>query len=122
MRHERAIGIANDVNALGIDVVLRLEVVDYRIDVGDVINVGAKKIAAGVGGIPETVSQVVFRAIRVRIKEVPLVGEPTEPEELFLLDATVGVPVQRDHERRGHGAIIAAWDFEAIRPGPNQVG
>ena len=80
VRHERAVGVADDVDAGRVDRVFGLDLVDDRVQVGDVVDAGVEEVAAGVGGVPEPVPEPVQGAVGVGEQEPGLVGFGRRPK------------------------------------------
>ena len=81
MRHEAAVGVADEEDALLVDGVVRLDVVDDRVQVGDVVDGGTVHVAAGVGGVPEAVARRVDGAVGIGDVDLSTVGEVVKVEE-----------------------------------------
>src|SRR5439155_1329130 len=70
-----AVGVAEDVDALVVDGVRLLHVLDDAHEVADIVRLGALEVAAGVGAVPvEVVERGIEVAVAERQEPAPLLG------------------------------------------------
>ena len=98
MGHEAAVGEPGDVDAGRIDRIARERIGEDRVDVRDVVDREALKIAARIARVPEAPSVRIERPIGEREKETVLVGERVRAESGCDRDVVLRVTVE-EHEQ-----------------------
>src|SRR5581483_11047466 len=114
--HEGAVGVADDVDPRRVGRVLRRDLGDDGVEVGDVVDAGVEEVAAGIGGVPEAPAEPVPGAVGIGQQEPGLVGLGGEPEVAGLLGAVGAVAVEQHHQRDGVAPVVAGGDLEAVGP------
>jgi hypothetical protein len=114
-------------DALGVHVVLGLDVVDDHVEVLHVVNAGVVEVAAGVGRVPEEapggpVGRLAEGAVGVRVEEGVLVARGVELEVRFLLVAGDAVAVKHDDQRRGLAGVVARGHVQRVRARGDDAG
>ena len=109
VRHEGAVGVPEDEDALLVDPILRLDLVDEAGQIGRVVELLPLPVAAGGRRVPEPrISRTSRRcAVRGHHDEPVGVSQCTEAHVLVLPCAGVAVGVQQHDERRRRVAGIA---------------
>ena len=87
--------MADDVNSLGIDVVLACDQIQKPGQVTHIIDTGALQVTAGAGGIPVTLPERVEGAIGIGVDETVFLGERGKVEIGIHQVGVEGVSVEK---------------------------
>src|SRR5450432_3581800 len=88
----------DDEDSLWVDVVSGRNIVDHRVQVGDVVDDAREEIATRVVGVPEAVVLQIERPIRIGIEKRLLVGDGAELKVALLADAGDCVTVKVNYQ------------------------
>lgn len=110
------VGVADQKDSFGVNVVLALDVGDQFAHVSRVVDRRVREVATRIGSVPKVVVKTILRAGWKQVEESSLIGFGLELEIRLFDRSSRGVPVKHHYERRRTGTIVTVGDIKVYGP------